>query len=122
VQISPDEISWKSITTGGLAGIIIELDQLTGSLHVKTRQVDCELEVASIGMEPLIFNAGGVMKRLEIYRLPKKNDYEFDFSFAVEKLNAGSNPIYIKVVQRDGHIAWSSPFYIQKDKTVGDCQ
>ena len=30
----------------------------------------------------------------------------------MKKLKTGDNPIYIKIVQRNGHIAWSSPIYL----------
>jgi hypothetical protein len=51
---------------------------------------------------------------VDIYRLPKKNDYEFDFCFSLDDLRKGDNPVYIKVMQQDGHIAWSSPVYLIK--------
>jgi len=28
------------------------------------------------------------------------------------ELGAGDNPIYVKLVQEDGHMAWSSPIYV----------
>ena len=112
VQINSDEISWKSITTGGVTGIILELENSKGELQINTEQIDCDLNLASIGLEPLVFDAGGLMKKLEIYRLPRKADCELKFSIALEDLKNGDNPIYIKVMQQDGHIAWSSPIYL----------
>ncbi|MDD5597464.1 MAG: DUF3604 domain-containing protein, partial [Victivallaceae bacterium] len=104
-QLSPHEISWKSITTGGLAGLILELeDANAGTLRIKTRQLDCDMEITAISPEPLIYEAGGLMKKIEIYRLPRNAVSEFAFSFMLEKLKNGDNPVFIKAVQQDGHI------------------
>ena len=31
---------------------------------------------------------------------------------AARHLQRGDNPLYVKVVQEDGHVAWSSPVYL----------
>ncbi|MCK5529266.1 MAG: DUF3604 domain-containing protein, partial [Kiritimatiellae bacterium] len=117
-QAEPDEIYWESITTGGIAGLIVELENsTTGNLQVRTNQIDCDVELTSVGLESLVYSAGGLMKQLEIYRLPRKSDCKFDFSFALEELRDMDNPIYIKVMQQDGHIAWSSPVYVVKERS-----
>jgi len=33
-------------------------------------------------------------------------------------LNSGDNPIYVCVVQQDGHMAWSSPIYLTAETSV----
>ncbi len=114
VQTSSNELSWKSITTGGVSGLILELESDRGDLQIKTSQLDCNTLLASIGLNPIIYEAGGLRKKLEIYRLPHNDVSEFTFRFMLEKLKNGDNPIFIKVVQRDGHIAWSSPVYLVK--------
>jgi hypothetical protein len=32
-------------------------------------------------------------------------------------LHEGLNPIYIQMIQEDGHMAWSSPIYIMKSSS-----
>ena len=36
----------------------------------------------------------------------------FSFEIPLHKLREGDNPIYIRVDQVDGHVAWSSPIYV----------
>ncbi len=115
-QLSSNEISWKSITTGGVAGLIVELEtRHSGSLNITTEQLDCELKIASIGLDPRSYEVGGVAKQLEVYKLPQQANSatEFNFTLTLDKrLRNGDNPLYVKVVQQDGHIAWSSPVYL----------
>ncbi len=115
--IGQDELSWKSITTGGITGVIVELENPdSGELQIRTNQIDCDVKLSATGLKPLVYDAGGLMKILEIYRLPQETDTkcEFNFSSPLGNLKNGDNPIYIKVMQQDGHIAWSSPVYLYR--------
>jgi hypothetical protein len=38
---------------------------------------------------------------------------EMEFELPLGRLRRGDNPIYVKVTQRDGHLAWSSPIYVR---------
>ncbi|MCK5844118.1 MAG: DUF3604 domain-containing protein [Victivallales bacterium] len=112
---APDEINWRSITTGGVAGVIADIERpFDGELNIKTNQINCDVDLSDLGESPIVVDAGGLMKKLEIYRLPRESRSECAFSFSVriDALNEGDNPIYLKVVQRDGHMAWSSPVYL----------
>ena len=40
------------------------------------------------------------------------SDWSFEFTPSPKQLGNGDNPIYICVVQEDGHMAWSSPIYL----------
>lgn len=113
-QINRHELAWKSITTGGTAGVILELEELTaGSLHLHTRQRRCELEIASIALSPKVWDCGGLRKQIEVYRLPdRQRTCEFSFVLPLAKLHEGDNPVYVRMTQEDGHMAWSSPLVL----------
>ncbi len=116
-QIGPNVISWKSITTGGITGVIAALeDPYRGNLKIRTNQIDCDVNLSSVGLKPLVYDAGGVRKRLKIYRLPQKVKAACvcNFSLVLDRLENGDNLIYVKVVQQDGHMAWSSHIYLVK--------
>jgi len=34
-------------------------------------------------------------------------------SHRLENLKPGDNPIYMHVIQEDGHMAWTSPVYVE---------
>jgi len=113
-QRGQDYLEWQSITTGGIAGTIVELEEPdTGSIEIETLQGNIEVNVESIGIEPIISNLGGVQKRIEIYRLPDQQcSCEFSFDLPLAGIHEGDNPIYLRMMQEDGHMAWTSPIYL----------
>ncbi len=108
------QLEWQSTTAGGVAGIIIELEKPnTGSLEIETLQRNVEVNIASIGIDPITWDCGGLRKRIEIYRLPSRQcPNEFAFNLPLTDLHEGDNPVYIYMVQEDGHMAWTSPIYL----------
>ena len=61
------------------------------------------------------FELGGVGKQISVYRLPPaggSRSMTFDYKPADNELQIGDNPLYVHVVQEDGHQAWSSPIYV----------
>jgi hypothetical protein len=113
VQIGVSRLTWKSMTTGGLAGVIIELDKPTaGRLEVETRQKGFRAAIAGLGVRGRAYELGGVGKCVSAYRLPPAGgarSVTFNFQPAWNELTRGDNPLYVHVVQEDGHMAWSSP-------------
>jgi hypothetical protein len=113
-QVGDDCVTWQSITTGGVAGLILTLEQpRTGALALETvqGQVSCPLD--EIGIEPTVQEFGGLRKRIELYRLPHSPSASgLSCRLPLDVLGEGENPIYVKVVQEDGHMAWSSPIYV----------
>jgi hypothetical protein len=113
-----DRLTWKSVTTGGLAGLIITLENAgKGNLSIHTTQGENIIEIASLGLEPVVWDFGGLRKEIRITRLPDQQPcYDFSFHQTLKDLVAGDNPIYICMTQEDGHMAWSSPIYLNIPK------
>ena len=113
----PDDqhLAWQSVTTGGTAGVILTLAKAdAGTLHIQTLQGNIEVDIAAIGLEPQIWQFGGLQKELLVYRLPDSQlTADFSFSLPLAELHTGDNPIYIHVVQEDEHRAWTSPVYLR---------
>ena len=117
VQDGDARLAWRSSTTGGLSGVIVDLADLrAGTIQVRTLQGEFELEIGAIGLAPVRLDYGGLAKRVEVYRLPAEPTSCRDFSFAlpIVDLQPGDNPIYVRVAQEDGHLAWSSPVYVTR--------
>jgi len=95
-------------------GWILELDRLSGELHVETTQQSFHTAVSKLGIKGRQYNAGGIEKRISAYRLPPaKGQRELKATVRIrpEDLQSGDNPLYVCVVQEDGHMSWSSPIY-----------
>lgn len=113
-KVSEKHVAWTSTTMGNESGIILTLDDPdSGSFEVETLQGSVTSEISAIGLEPLVWDYGGLQKRIEAYRLPNDSDSrEFEFSLQLTNLREGDNPIYIRMTQEDGQMAWSSPVYL----------
>jgi hypothetical protein len=114
-----DRLAWKSVTTGGLAGVVLVLGNTCGGrLELDTQQGYVGCDLASVGLEPRVWDCGGLGKRIEVCRLPDQQySREFSFALPLTGLRQGENPIYVRTMQEDGHMAWTSPLYLLIDET-----
>ena len=113
-QIDDSRVRWRSVTTGGICGAILTLENGNhGTLKLNTAQGSVSCDVQSLGREPVIWPFGGVEKRIEISRLPDDlGDRDFSIELPLDQLHPGDNPIYARIEQEDGHVAWTSPLYV----------
>ena len=111
--VGRNALEWSSVTTGGGCGVILTLSKAKGgSIRFETTQkkVTCDLDAIKSGQKT--WKCGGLEKKVEINRLPdSEGDHEYTFSLPLKKLYPGDNPIFIRVTQEDGHVAWTSPVY-----------
>jgi hypothetical protein len=107
-------IAWQSLTTGGYNGFDMVLHHpARGTVRVETPLIRFEIEIDRIGMNDTVMEAGGLGRRMRIFRLPDvltQNAVVFDRDIALAP--GRDNPLYAKVIQEDGHAAWSSPIYV----------
>jgi hypothetical protein len=113
-RVGLDQILWKSSTTGGLSGVILTLETpYAGSLEIETPESTIECDISSLGLDPRMWEFDGLRKKIEVYRLPDRPlSNEFSFSLPITDLRRGDNAIYIRMMQEDGHMAWTSPIYL----------
>jgi hypothetical protein len=107
-------LSWTSVTTGNIAGVDLWLDDATsGMLQIDTNIVSGHIDLATLGAEPVVFDGGGLGRKLMVYRLPE-DDWSWHVSLEHDVTFAGGAdlPVYLRVTQADGNQAWSSPIYL----------
>lgn len=109
-----NRISWQSLTTGGFSGFDMLLQQPSmGRIRIDTQLLQFEIEVQSIGLEDTVIEAGGLGRRMRIFRLPDElRETAISVEQTITLYQDQDNPLYAKVVQEDGHAAWSSPIYL----------
>ncbi len=111
----PRQVQWQSTTTGGRAGLILELTkQGAGELAIETPEKRLSLALSKLALRGRTYRTGGVDKQISIYPLPAANgtkEIEFETTISGDDLISGDNPLYIHAVQEDGQLAWSSPIY-----------
>ena len=117
-RIGSQQLNWKSVTTGGISGVILTLaDTRTGRLEIDTLQHCVECDIPSLGLKPKVWDCGGLKKKIEVYQLPDRQESnEYSFNLPLTGLHKGDNPIYICMSQEDGHMAWSSPLYVVRSE------
>jgi len=113
-RVGDNGLAWRALTTGNIGGFDMWVDDpYGGTLKLETPLIKCGVPLEAIGYEDEIVDNSGVLPRfVRIFRLPAKNPhrslrYELDITI----VNGRDNPIFIKLTQEDGHIAWTSPIY-----------
>lgn len=112
--LADGRLTWSSITTGSFAGCDVWLDDgERGELDLVTPLVRARLPLTDIGEAETVFDAGGLGRRVRLFRLPETlSQREMDFTLDVPIEAAGDTPVFVRVTQEDGHRAWSSPIYL----------
>lgn len=113
-QVGPSELKWSALTTGCFGGFDAWLDDANaGTLRIDTALVKAEIEVADIGLEDRVFDAGGIKRRIRVFRMPDENaHHHVDIEREVALVDGHDNAFYVCLVQEDGNLAWSSPIYV----------
>jgi hypothetical protein len=107
--------SWQGETSGGIQGLIIDLEDKAGKLQLKVNQKSLSIPIAKINQKPQTYKMGGLDAKLEIYQtLSSDLPHNLRLEYEPKELTADVNPIFVKITQKDGHLAWSSPIYFVK--------
>ena len=109
------ELAWNSVSTGNRAGIDVWLeDPRRGKLSIETNIVAGEVALTGLGDDTVTFDAGGLGRKLSVYRLPEVEwPRRLKFERVVARPTGPADlPVYVRVSQADGHQAWSSPIYL----------
>jgi hypothetical protein len=106
-------LTWKAVTTGNYGAIDLWLDGTAGRLAFTTKPVSAEVEIADIGIEEMVFDAGGLERKITLQRLPDvMTARRMGHAMPVKIRPDGDTRLYVRVQQEDGHRAWSSPIYL----------
>ncbi len=113
-HVRPERVEWTALTTGGFGGFDAVLeDRDSGVLKIHTPLVKEEIAVKDIGLNDLVFDAGGIRRRIRVFRLPDENPHQaLTIERRVQLRDEGDNGLYVCITQEDGHLIWSSPIFI----------
>jgi hypothetical protein len=113
-QTAADKVEWEALTTGGFGGFDAWLAEPgSGVLKIETALVEAEIPIAEIGLEDHVFEAGGIARRIRVFRLPDENPHRrVTLERRIPLARDQDNALYVRLVQEDGHLVWSSPIYI----------
>jgi hypothetical protein len=113
-RITNQRLRWASTTGGDPDGVLLELDAPEDAvISFHTGPASFDFKPSEIRYEPMVVEAGGVNQRVKVSaikagELPK----DLEFEIVDEDPQPGVNAYWIRVVQSDGVMAWSSPVYL----------
>ena len=107
-------LEWRSLTTGNYGGFDAWLgDADAGTLVLDTPLVKERVPVSEIGFDDKHFEVGPIGRGVRMFRLPDDNGtYEMTLERRIALKTEGDNPLYVRITQEDGNLAWSSPIYV----------
>lgn len=119
--MTANTLQWDSSTSGDVDGLVIQLDaESDATIHFHTKLVDFTIPVADITDDVTCYDVGGINLRVELQMvscnyLAQQDDlrqYTAAVSYVDESPEAKEAAYWVKVQQKDGHTAWSSPLFI----------
>jgi hypothetical protein len=114
-SVTETEVTWTSVTTGDVDGVILTLDASKDAiLRFETPVLSCAISLSEIATGPVVVDAGGVDLQVVFERMPSGAGTDVAFQFCEEKLDEGCHPYWVRVTQVDGGKAWVSPVYVNR--------
>ncbi len=114
-RVGDNGLSWRALTTGNIGGFDVWVeDPYGGTLQIETPLVQCGVPLEEIGYEDEVFDRSGELPRyLKLFRLPTRNPIRtMRFHRRLALREDGDNPLYVRLTQEDGTLAWTSPIYL----------
>ena len=107
-------LAWKAVTTGNYGAIDLWLKSATqGTLRFKTAPVSGEVDIGTLGLEPCVFEAGGLERTVQLLRMPGvMTERRLSLRRDIAVPSGGESRLFVRVQQEDGHRMWSSPIYL----------
>jgi len=108
------EVHWRSSTVGDPDGLFLDLDAPDEAvLSFRSQPVTFSFRLSDLAAGPLIVEAGGVGQRVTARWVPRgPRPIVARFTYRDEAAPPGTSAYWLRVIQRDGAMAWSSPIYV----------
>ena len=110
-RVSETELRWISSTGGDPDGVLLRIDGDEAEVSFKTGPATFKFKPKDIGYEPLVVDAGGLNQVVKVSTIKDKLPDSIEFTYKPEP-EKGLNAYWVRVVQADGSMAWTSPMFI----------
>jgi hypothetical protein len=111
---SEREVQWRSTTAGDLDGLFLDVEAPEEAvLTFESPPITFTFRLADLNDGPLTRDAGGLGRRVTAAWVPRgPRPTAARFSYRDVAAPQGANAYWLRVIQRDGAMAWSSPIYV----------
>ena len=118
--MSDNSLTWQGETSGNTQALILPIAKYTrknSKLTLTFNGKKISIPVSIIKVNPKKYQTNGLNSFVEVYETGNK-EHPADLEMLTEltQLNKGLNSIFVKISQRDGNLAWSSPIFIKSNK------
>mgnify|MGYP001161370110 FL=1 len=112
-QHGRDVVAFDAITTGNFGGFDVWLEDVADArFSIETNLGALNGALSEIGLEETVLDAGGLERKIRVFRLPKSNPHRtLSAQVKVPLKPDRDNPLWVCVTTEDGFQAWSSPIY-----------
>jgi len=113
-KVSDHELKWTSSTGGDMDGVLLKLDSNENTeVTFKTDPVTFTFKPRDIKYEPMVIDAGSLNQRVKVSTIKEDLPDTLEFTYNDESAKKGLNAYWVRIVQSDGHQAWTSPIFIE---------
>ncbi len=109
------ELQWISSTSGDLDGLLVRIEE-KGDAELVFESGPCTFSFRPDelrGGQTLEKSAGGVNQQVEVSLAPAEaGPRQVSFCYADPEPSCGLNRYWVRLMQADGEMAWSSPIYV----------
>lgn len=112
-KLSDRRLEWSSSTGGDPDGVLLKIDAPSeAEITFFSKPVTFTFMLSDITYEPMVVDAGGLNQRVKVSAITEGElPSSLEFSYVDNNPQRGVNPYWIRVVQSDGNMAWTSPVY-----------
>ena len=113
VRIDRHTLGVVSTTSGDIDGVLLRLSSSASRLVFESASGTVEFPAGGALREPMSHDVGVVNQRVAVSRMRpelRSDDLSAAWSDTVDR--PGRRAYWVKVVQADGHMAWSSPIFV----------
>ncbi len=114
-KISDPELKWVSTTGGDPDGVILKLDFSEDTVvEFNTGPTSFSFKPSEVSFEPKVVEAGGLNQKVKVSTIKDElpENLEFKYTPTPEK---GLNAYWVRTVQSDGSMAWTSPVFFNSE-------
>lgn len=115
-RVSDQQLKWKSSTGGDPDGVLLKLEGNDVEVSFETGPATFTFNPDDIQYDPMIIEAGGLNQRVKVSTIKNELPESLAFSYKVEPVSLGLNAYWVRTVQANGAMAWTSPIFINYEE------
>ena len=112
-KVSDQQLKWTSTTGGDPDGVLLRLEYNEDTeVTFETEPVTFKFNPKDIDYEPKVIEAGGLNQRVKVSTVKEETPDTLKFTYRDRSASKGLSAYWVRIVQSNGAMAWSSPIFI----------